>query len=267
MDLNAPLAERLASYLEPELEHRSVVELRVGLLYAAARLSGGATGLAHVVGRRPGICRPLSGAGALAETPARQMADWLQSKDPVEASVGLAVINAAAIAVARPCDEGDIRHLLTIRAKDRVAMVGHFAPLLPWLHEAGARVDILELEPIPNTRPAADAGAVLPYCDIALITATTLINHTLDDLLSLVGGAREVVLLGPSTPMAPDVFVGTPVTMLAGVEVVDPETLFRIVGEGGSTREFGPAVRKICQRIRAEHVEHADGNTFSTRTS
>jgi hypothetical protein len=128
-------------------------------------------------------------------------------------------------------------------------MVGYFAPLLPWLREAGAHVDILELNPVPGTRPAEDADAVLPHCDVALITATTLINHTLDGLLALAGGAREVVLLGPSTPMALDVFVGTPVTVLAGVEVVDSEAILNIVSEGGSTREFGSAVRKVCARV------------------
>ena len=149
------------------------------------------------------------------------MASRLSSEDTLQASVGLAVINAAAAATAGPCGDADIRDLLSIRAGDRVAMVGHFAPLLPWLHEAGAQVDVLELEPIPGTRPAEDAGAILPHCDVALVTATTLINHTLDTLLRLLEGAREVVLLGPSTPMVPAIFAGTPVTMLAGIEVLE----------------------------------------------
>ena len=251
MDPKTPLIERLAGYLEPHLEHRVVAEVRVGLLYAAARLSGGEIGLAHAVGQRAGVCRPLPGAGALAERPARELAGWVRSRETVEAGVGLAVLNAAAACVIGHPEEGDIRDALSIRAGDRVAMVGHFAPLLPWLRGASAHVDVLELEPVPGTRPAEDADAVLPHCDIALITATTLINHTLDNLLALVGSAREVVLLGPSTPMVPDVFAGTPVTMLAGVHVVDAETMLRIVSEGGSTREFGPAVRKVCARIPA----------------
>jgi uncharacterized protein (DUF4213/DUF364 family) len=267
MGVKAPFGERLVSCLQPAVGDLSIAEVRLGLLHAAARLSSAATGLAHVVGRRPGACRPLSGAGVLAETPARRMAGWFWSEDPVEASVGLAVLNAAAVAFAGPCDEADIRDLVTVCREDRVAMVGHFAPLLPWLQEVGAQVDILELERIPGTRPAADASVVLPYCDVALITATTLINHTLDVLLALIGDAREVVLLGPSTPMVPEVFLGTPVTVLAGVEVVDPEALFRIVGEGGSTREFGPAVRKICRRIRAQDTERSDEESISAKTS
>lgn len=257
MDPKTPLVDRLASYLEPHLEHRVIVEVRVGLLYAAARLSGGATGLAHVVGQRAGVCRPLRGAGALAGRPARQLAGWVCSTETVAAGVGLAVLNAAAARVIRHPEEGDIRDALSIRAGDRVAMVGHFAPLLPWLREAGAHVDILELEPVPGTRPAEDADAVLPHCDIALITATTLINHTLDGLLALVASAREVILLGPSTPMAPDVFAGTPVTMLAGVDVVDAETMLKVVSEGGSTREFGSAVRKVYARIPASRASGA----------
>ena len=128
-------------------------------------------------------------------------------------------------------------------------MVGYFAPLLPWVRETGSHLDILELKPVPDTRPAEEAAAVLPQCDVALITATALANHTLENLLGLTESAREVVLLGPSTPMLPEVFVGTPVTLLAGVEVVDGAAMLNIVSEGGSTRQFGSAVRKVCAHV------------------
>jgi uncharacterized protein (DUF4213/DUF364 family) len=249
MEASTPIVQRLLSHLDARLSGRAVLDLCVGLLYAAVRLTGGATGVAHLLVERGGPCRPLPGAGALAGTSAREVAEWILSSDTTKASVGLAVLNAAATGAAHTCTEADIRDLVGIRSRDRVAMVGYFAPLLPWLRDSGAHLDVLELRPQPGARAAEDADVVLPQCDVALITATTLANHTLDGLLALAGSAREVVLLGPSTPMAPDVFVGTPVTMLAGVEVVDPETLWRIVGEGGSTREFGTAVRKICQQI------------------
>jgi len=247
---SSPTPERLLAALAPRLDGRDVLDLRVGLLYAAARLSDGRTGLAHLLADRGGPCRSLPRAGSLAGTPARDLAEWLLSRDTARASVGLAVLNAAAPAP-RESIEADVRALVRISGGDRVAMVGYFAPLLPWLREAGAGVDILELRPLPGTRDAHEAAAVLPACDIALVTATALINHTLDDLLALAVRAREVILLGPSTPMVPEIFAGTPVTMLAGVEVTDSERMLKLVSEGASTREFGDAVRKVCLRLAA----------------
>jgi hypothetical protein len=182
------------------------------------------------------------------------MARWMLSPDTTEASVGLAVLNAAAAEAAKAYKGGDVRDLVSIGSQDRVAMVGYFAPLLPWLRGTGAQLEILELKPVPGTRSAEEADAVLPHCQVALITATALANHTLESLLELIGAAREVVLLGPSTPMVPEVFVGTPVTVLAGVEVLDGPAMLNIVSQGGSTRQFGGAVRKVCARVAGSRL-------------
>lgn len=256
---SASIPERLLQYLGPSLRGRSVADLRLGLLYAAVRFADGATGVAHLLTQPSGgPCRPLRGAGQLAGTPAEEVARWVLSRDPTEASVGLAALNAAATGTQRPDEVGDIRDLLPISPSDRVAMIGYFAPLLPWLRKTGAHLDILDIKPIddPSVRPAEDAAAVLPECDVALISATAIINHTLDGLLVLCQSARDIVLLGPSTPMVPQVFGSTAVTLLAGVEVTDGQGMLRIVSEGGSTRQFGPVVRKLCVSVRGQPDRH-----------
>jgi len=55
--------------------------------------------------------------------------------------------------------------------------------------------------------------------------------------------------LGPSTPLLPAVFVNRGVTFLSGVQVVEPHRVLRIVSEGGGTRQFGGAVRKVTLRL------------------
>jgi uncharacterized protein (DUF4213/DUF364 family) len=179
------------------------------------------------------------------------LAERVLSENVVEAAVGLATLNAAAPETPGPRVTGDIRDLIAIANGDRIGMVGYFAPLLPWLRGAGAEVDILELRSVtaPGVRPAEDAPTVLRECDVALLSATAIINHTLDDLLDLCVRSREVVVLGPSTPLVAEPFERTPATLLAGVEVVQSEEILRIIGEGGSTRQFGPAVRKVCVRL------------------
>jgi uncharacterized protein (DUF4213/DUF364 family) len=93
------------------------------------------------------------------------------------------------------------------------------------------------------------ASAVLPECQVVLISAATLLNRTVDALLGLAGSAREVAILGPSTPLLPELFAGRGVTLLSGVQVVDPDQALRVVSEGGGTHQLGRAVRKLTVRL------------------
>jgi uncharacterized protein (DUF4213/DUF364 family) len=77
------------------------------------------------------------------------------------------------------------------------------------------------------------------------------LNRTLDDLLVFCRNAREVAILGPSTPLLPQVFAGRGVTLLSGVQVVDGERVLRLVSAGGGTRQLGSSVRKLTVRCGA----------------
>ena len=97
--------------------------------------------------------------------------------------------------------------------------------------------------------PAEDAQKLLPGCQVALLTATALINRTIDGLLSLVGNCREVVILGSSTPLMAKAFAGTPVTQLSGIIVTDPDGIQQVVSEGGGTQMFKGLVKKVNCRL------------------
>ena len=56
------------------------------------------------------------------------------------------------------------------------------------------------------------------------------------------------VKLGPSTPLVPEVFVETPVTLLSGI-VIDDDVVLRVVSEGGSMRQLLPYVKKVNLRL------------------
>jgi len=109
----------------------------------------------------------------------------------------------------------------------------------PALEELGIRLQVLE---------RGDPLRALGDCDVALITATTIINHTLGGILEATGEAREVVILGPSTPYIPAAFLGTPVTLLAGSVVLDLGKARRVVSEGGGTRTMGKALGRWVAR-------------------
>jgi len=103
---------------------------------------------------------------------------------------------------------------------------------------------ILELEPEGDELPASACDEVLPISDINVITATAIINHTLQRLLEL-GSGGENILLGPSTPMSPLMF-DYGVDVLAGVKVLDYDALEKSVVEGVKKFRKLAQIKPIC---------------------
>jgi len=74
-----------------------------------------------------------------------------------------------------------------------------------------------------------------------------LINQTFDQITKYIGKSREVVLLGPSAPLIPDLFEETPITCLAGIQMVDGKRSLKIVNEGAGTQRLtnSGSVKKV----------------------
>ena len=90
-----------------------------------------------------------------------------------------------------------------------------------------------------------DRNQALQDCDVAIITATTLINNTFLQMVSQLGSPRLVAVLGPSTPLVPEIFRDTPVTHLGGAVVADAPGVLQIISEGGGT----PALRQYLRFV------------------
>jgi uncharacterized protein len=244
------LLDDVCDFLLPSAAGCAVADVRVGLGYTAVQLDGGNCGLAYTF--RDDIregCSVLRAAGTLVGQHASELAAWATSPDPLAAAVGLATLNAL-IPVPPGAVETGLLALLEIAPDDAIGMVGCFGPLIEPLRTRGGALHVFERRPghPPGVLPESEAPGILPQCEIVIVSATALLNRTLDALLALCRNAREVVILGPSTPLLPQVFAGRGATMLSGVQVVDGERVLRLVSEGGGTRQFGSAVRKLTVR-------------------
>ena len=125
---------------------------------------------------------------------------------------------------------------MAVKPTDLVVMVGHFGPLIPRIRKIGCQLDILDL----NTDRSgiidpASGPAVLADCDVAIITATSIINATIENLLGHLQRNRTAVLLGPSTPICAEAFAESRVTQLSGSLVKDPGRLKQVISQGGGT--------------------------------
>ena len=48
-----------------------------------------------------------------------------------------------------------------------------------------------------------------PDSDVIVITGSTLINNTLDNILNIIPTNKQVIVVGPSASLIPDVFIST----------------------------------------------------------
>ncbi|MFH2128236.1 MAG: DUF364 domain-containing protein, partial [Pseudomonadota bacterium] len=220
---------------------------------AAAMLEDGRPGVAYTLrDQAQGGCGVFQGRRPLAGQGAAELLGLAVSRDPVEAAVGLAVAGALLSPGPAEATTGGVLDHLDLRPEDTVGMVGYFGPLAPEVRRRAGRLVIFERVDLPqgDILPQEKAKDLLPRCQVAIISATTLLNQTLEPLLEACAACREVVLLGPSTPLCPQVFTGTPVTMLSGVAVRDAPALLQVVAEAGGTRQFSRLVDKKNLRLR-----------------
>jgi len=245
------VAHRLVALLADAAREATVADVRIGLGYTAVRLADGRTGVAYTFrDQAQGGCSVFNGRRPLSGRAVSDLLPLIELHDAIEAGVGLACANALGNQQKPGHLIGDILEHLDVQPEDDVAMVGNFGPLVETLRSSARSLTIFERVTAPTglLRPQEEALAVIPRCQIVLITATSIINHSIDPLLQAARECREVVLLGASTPLIPEAFSAARVTMLSGVVVTAAEEVLRIVSEGGGMRQFGPYVRKVTVR-------------------
>jgi len=232
---------------------RRVLESRIGVGYSAVLLDNGQLGVAYTfLDGLSGGCGVYSGPRPLAGMPASELLALLDSNDALESALALACVNAMINTPDKAYSEGASITQLDFSTDDRVGMIGHFAPVIDKIASQVDTIEIFEREARPDDgiRGFEEAEKILPQCTIALITSTSIINNSIEQILPWVTRCREVVMLGTSAPMSAEAFAGTPVTLLSGIVVEDTAGVLQAVSEGGGTPAIRPFTRKVNLRCR-----------------
>ena len=217
-----------------------VREVRIGAFWTAVVLEDGRCGLAsalrdddhHQHGQNP-----VRGAGHLHQRSARELAELGHSGSLLEASIGLAAINALLDVDEGACVELNAEQIILEQGTGKsVVVVGHF-PFIPRVREAARQLWVLEKRPGQGDLPARAAPEVIPQADVVAITGTTLINHSFEELMGLCRPEAFVLVLGPTTPLSPVLF-NYGVDAISGTLVTDPGTVLRYVSQGASFRQI-----------------------------
>ncbi len=243
------ILSELNEKITPAAKNRKIIDLRIGLGYIGVSLDNGSMGIAAVLlNDLPHRCTVVPEAGSFAGSPAADLLKYLVTgKNSLEIGIGLATANA--LIELPSSDAGDDREattFLNLQKGIKVVMVGLFAPLVARIRASGAELRIIERNParmeILNDAAQNDA---LKSCDVAILTATTLLNNTFEETINKLGAPRAVLLMGPSTPLTPEIFRNTPVTHLGGAVVADSKRVMKIISEGGGTPALRPYLRFV----------------------
>jgi len=227
----------LLSNLEADVAVREVV---VGVYWTAVVLDTEPIrcGLASVLRTR---CTDAGGelpiGAGLSEYSAHELAGWLRSSSVLQSSIGMAAYNALLDVDASSCTERNAEDLIVEHGSGRrVAIVGHF-PFVEHVREIAAETWVLELDPLPGDLPAERAADVLPHADVVALTGTSLLNGTFDGLMGLIRDGTYVVVLGPSAPLSPLLFVAG-ADAVCGTLVTDVERVVTTVSQGAHFRQI-----------------------------
>jgi uncharacterized protein len=241
------LADEIYRQVLPTAAEHYATDVRVGLGYTAVALEDGRCGLAYTLHEKDyESCTVIAEAGTLAGRRASELLSWMKQSDVTACAVGLATANAL-INIPHGAADSDILDQLSVGPEDAVGMIGYFGPLVGSIRKRARILHIFERKPIPDLGVLSDSAAVdlLPQCQVVVLSATTILNQTIDGLLDCCKEAREIAILGPSTPFLPEPFRKRGVTILSGVQVIDGPQVLRVVSEAGGTRSFGNAIRKL----------------------
>ena len=171
--------------------------------------------------------------GDLLNKSAQELAGWIKSDNLLEASVGIAAINSLLDVDESQLVEINAAEVLARRAAGKnLAIVGHF-PFVEKIRSKTANCWVIEKRPYGDDFPEEAASQYLPQADVVAITGTSLINHSIESLLSLCKPDTVLMLLGPSTPLTP-VLLNRGITYLSGSRVIDEEAAALTIQQGAS---------------------------------
>jgi uncharacterized protein (DUF4213/DUF364 family) len=260
--------ETIGEILRPELDRITVDRVVVGIFFTGVKLSNGIAGACAtpIETVRETFCCASAVAGGrspggMRGCPAFALAGEALGPNGLGRGLGIAALNALADTCwrRRPHPEAELRvgvdafDATEIGPADKVAIVGAFVPFLRALKQRGQPFLVLEQNPatlkadeMPFFRPAEEARTVIPEADVVLITGSSLINDTLEDLLALRKPGARVTVVGPTVGMLPDAFLRRGADILGSVRITEPDAFLDVLAEGGGAPDFlGRSAQKV----------------------
>lgn len=248
------------------IEGLTITDVRIGVYMTVLRLSDGSVGSSSTVmpeGNDIHCKKSMRDFGDF--TPSKIVGKTVESllKFPVKTSLIQCMKIAALNAVSAKFIESgkykilpntDPLDLMDIHSGKTITVVGAFQSYIDKISKTNSQLNVLELnedafwgDDKKYYVPANEYPRVLPQSDIVLITGLTLVNNTLDDLLSAIKPGAQVAVLGPSIGLVPDVMFKNKVSILGPIKITDGKLMLQMASEAAAGYHlFKFCAEKIC---------------------
>ena len=174
------------------------------------------------------------------------------NENPIKEMISLAAINAICQHVMRKTSfeiesAVDSLGLLSVSKKDRIGMVGLFSGLVKTIRNKGAKLVVIEknealIKKFPDLRVTLDS-AKWKTCNKILCTSTTILNNSLDDILTFCSPDAFISIIGPTAGYFPDPLFARGVNVVGGRVVKNGEQFLQLLAAG---KHWGDATQRTC---------------------
>lgn len=246
--------------LSEEIEEIKVERAVIGVFFSGVVLSTHSGGIAATPIKEipEAVCCPSSAsempmAGKLTEKPVLKYLDDIFSQKPMKKALGIAVLSA----LSNYCwEKGFFNYLdrkMSVDAIDCIevekynhpVVIGAIIPFLRLMKMNEKDYTVIELDKralkgdeLDHFAPVEKTDEIVPKADLLVITATTLINGTLEHILEIANPEAKVIVLGPTASLAPHAFFKRGVDILGGDYITNPNKMLDSLAEGGSGYHF-----------------------------
>jgi uncharacterized protein (DUF4213/DUF364 family) len=238
------------------LGETQIDDIVLGIFFTGVKLSTGHAGVAFTpIGEIPeAVCCPTSAtrmppAGKLEGRSVAEVLEYAVNPNVLKSAIGIAVLNALSCSILesqsatkyRIVKDMDGFDLLAIHPRESVTLIGAFGPYIRKLKMMGNPFFIVEKNPqtlrpdeMTHYRPESEIAATFQKTDVAIITGTAIVNHTIDGILSRLEKKHRAAIIGPTASMLPDAFFERGIHVMAGIRIVDPDGMIKILKQAGS---------------------------------
>ena len=174
------------------------------------------------------------------------------SLDSFEKTLGLGAINAISQHIFKKSDylfdfTSDPLGLLNLNKFDKPGMVGFFPPLVKLIQEMALELIIVEkktqlVKKTANWEVTLDLNRLVD-CNKILITSTTVLNESIDEVLKYCSKAEKISIIGPTAGFFPDPLFLRGIDIVGGTYIHNSKLFMELISEN---KRWGPSTKKYC---------------------
>jgi uncharacterized protein (DUF4213/DUF364 family) len=256
--------ELLRTRYKKQLEKLEIADVRIGVYLTAVKLSDESYGVASTLTDIQSHCDKESrdfGDFTPLQIKGQRVISLFETakKSNITDTLKIAVLNAISSKIIshsdyKILDNTDPIELITLSSQKTITIVGGFHNYIRKISITDNKLFVLELNRDVLSEkhkqfyvPATEYKEILPVSDIIIITGLTLVNNTIDGLLSAIPSTAQVIVTGPSSSIIPDILFANKVNIIGATQITNPDLLFSLVSEAGAGFHlFEYCAKKIC---------------------